>query len=60
MSLKGKLQRMKKHMVLDEGEHKIEAGKQENNFAEIPFLEEWEAFGMKPFFSKMNTASSEK
>lgn len=54
MSLKGKLQRMKKHMVLDEGEHKIEAGKQENNFAdihtEIPFLKEWEAFGMKPFF----------
>lgn len=50
MSLKGKLQRMKKHMVLDEGEHKIEAGQRENNFAEIPFLEEWEAFGMKPFF----------
>ncbi|TYS21621.1 hypothetical protein FZC71_17640 [Bacillus subtilis] len=54
MSLKGKLQRMKKHMMLDEGEHKIEAGKQENkrveNHAEIPFLEEWEAFGMKPFF----------
>lgn len=54
MSLKGKLQRMKKHMVLDEGEHKIEADKQENHFAQkhavIPFLEEWEAFGMRPFF----------
>ena len=49
MSLKGKLQRMKKHMALDEGEQKIEAGKQENHFDDIPFLEEWEAFGMKPF-----------
>lgn len=28
---------------------KIEAGKQENHFDDIPFLEEWEAFGMKPF-----------
>ncbi|MCY8319051.1 ribonuclease H-like domain-containing protein [Bacillus vallismortis] len=54
MSLKGKLQRMKKHMVFDEGEHKKEKDEQKNklfeNHAEIPFLEEWETFGMKPFF----------
>lgn len=37
MSLKGKLQRMKKHMALDEGEQKIEAGKQENHFDDIRF-----------------------
>ncbi|MGR6858619.1 ribonuclease H-like domain-containing protein [Bacillus halotolerans] len=50
MSLKGKLQRMKKHMVLEEAEHKIEENGTSDIRSDIPFLKEWEAYGVKPFF----------
>ncbi|WP_456278618.1 ribonuclease H-like domain-containing protein [Bacillus sp. AK128] len=48
MSLKQKLNRMKKHLVTDQ----VEIEKQEvlEQQADIPYLEEWNQFDVKPYF----------
>ncbi|MBY8913732.1 ribonuclease H-like domain-containing protein [Bacillus sp. YC2] len=50
MSLKNKLQRMKKHINIQEAEQKPAAASHSEQDADIPFAEKWESFGVKPFF----------
>ncbi|CDG26257.1 ribonuclease H-like domain-containing protein [Bacillus velezensis] len=50
MSLKNKLKRMKNHLNVPEAEKKPAASQLSVPDIQVPFREEWEAFGVKPFF----------
>jgi uncharacterized protein len=50
MSLKGKLNRLKKHMAIENTQEELKQREQEENHIEIPYLEKWLSFGAKPFF----------
>ncbi len=50
MSLKNKLKRMKNHLNVPEAEKKPATSQLSVPDIQVPFREEWEAFGVKPFF----------
>jgi uncharacterized protein len=50
MSLLGKLNRLKKHMTIENTQEELTQKGQEENQIEIPFLDKWLSFGAKPFF----------
>lgn len=50
MSLKGKLNRLKNHIVKEEVKAEVEPVVLHGDNNEIPYLEKWEDFGAKPFY----------
>lgn len=51
---------MKNHLNVPEAEKKPAASQLSVPDIQVPFREEWEAFGVKPFFLRMNSVLSAK